>query len=99
MGRILVADDHDSLRRGIVRALSEAKHEVDEAPNCNIAIHRLHQRQYEDSLTALHSAGLDRFPTHPTSKIRSLIYPAIPTTTSGTTHTKFKAINLDSLDI
>jgi CheY-like chemotaxis protein len=33
MGRILVADDHDSLRRGIVRALSDAHHEVDEAPN------------------------------------------------------------------
>ena len=31
MGRILVADDHDSLRRGIVRALSDARHEVDEA--------------------------------------------------------------------
>ena len=33
MGRILVADDHDSLRRGIVRALSDAHHEVEEAPN------------------------------------------------------------------
>ena len=29
MGRILVADDHDSLRRGIVRALSDAHHEVE----------------------------------------------------------------------
>ena len=38
MGRILVADDHDSLRRGIVRALTDAKHEVDEAPNGNVAI-------------------------------------------------------------
>src|SRR5215831_6810853 len=28
MGRILVADDHDSLRRGIVRALSEAQYDV-----------------------------------------------------------------------
>ena len=28
MGRILVADDHDSLRRGIVRALTDAKHDV-----------------------------------------------------------------------
>ena len=38
MGRILVADDHDSLRRGIVRALSDAHHEVDEAPNGNVAM-------------------------------------------------------------
>ena len=44
MGRILVADDHDSLRRGIVRALTDAHHEVDEAPNGNIAM--LNSRQY-----------------------------------------------------
>ena len=28
MGRILVADDHDSLRRGLVRALTDAGHDV-----------------------------------------------------------------------
>ena len=43
MGRILVADDHDSLRRGIVRALTDADHEVDEAPNGNVAIEKLHE--------------------------------------------------------
>ncbi len=47
MGRILVADDHDSLRRGIVRALSDARHEVDEAPNGNVAIEKLHEGQYD----------------------------------------------------
>src|SRR5215471_17595283 len=47
MGRILVADDHDSLRRGIVRALSEAHHDVDEAPNGNVAIEKLHEGQYD----------------------------------------------------
>src|SRR4029079_10969083 len=43
MGGILVADDHASLRRGIVRALSDARHEVDEAPNGNVAIEKLHE--------------------------------------------------------
>ena len=38
MGRILVADDHDSLRRGIVRALTDAHHDVDEAANGNIQL-------------------------------------------------------------
>ena len=31
MGRILVVDDHDSLRKGLVRALSNAGHEVEDA--------------------------------------------------------------------
>ena len=32
MGRILIADDHDSLRRGLAQALAEAGHDVEEAP-------------------------------------------------------------------
>ena len=31
MGRILIADDHDALRRGLARALTTASHEVEEA--------------------------------------------------------------------
>ena len=31
MGRILIADDHDALRRGLARGLGEAGHEVEEA--------------------------------------------------------------------
>ena len=41
--RILVADDHDSLRRGIVRALKDAGHDVDEASNGNAAIELFHK--------------------------------------------------------
>ena len=59
MGRILVADDHDSLRRGIVRALSDAHHEVDEAPNGNIAIEKLHEAQYDVVLSDLKMGGSD----------------------------------------
>ena len=42
MGRILVADDHDAVRRGLARGLTEAGHEVEEASNGNAAIERLH---------------------------------------------------------
>src|SRR6478736_1619080 len=59
MGRILVADDHDSLRRGIVRALSDARHEVDEAPNGNVAIEKLHEGQYDVVLSDLKMGGSD----------------------------------------
>src|SRR5918992_1259934 len=38
MGRILVADDHDSLRRGLAQALGEAGHDIEEAPNGNAAL-------------------------------------------------------------
>src|ERR671923_183677 len=38
MGRILIADDHDALRRGLVRGLTDAGHEVEEASNGNAAI-------------------------------------------------------------
>ena len=37
MGRILVVDDHDSLRKGLVRALNNAGHDVEEAPNGTVA--------------------------------------------------------------
>ena len=47
MGRILVADDHDSLRRGMARALTDAGHEVEEAPNGTAAIERLHEGPFD----------------------------------------------------
>ena len=57
--RILVADDHDSLRRGVVRALKEAGHEVDEASNGNQAIELLHKGQFDVVLSDLKMGGSD----------------------------------------
>ena len=37
-GRILIAGDHDALRRGLARGLTEAGHEVEEASNGNAAV-------------------------------------------------------------
>ena len=42
MGRILIADDHETLRRTLAQSLAENGHEVDEAPNGNAAIEKLH---------------------------------------------------------
>src|SRR5215203_542137 len=76
MGRILIADDHDSLRRGLVQALSEGGHEVDEAPNGNAAIERLHEGPYDVVVSDLRmggSTGIDVLKTaktlHPSSAV------------------------------
>lgn len=45
--RILVADDHDSLRRGIRLTLRETGHDVEEAANGNAAIGQLHSDQFD----------------------------------------------------
>ncbi len=43
MARILVADDHDALRRGLALSLTTAGHDVEEAGNGNAALERLHE--------------------------------------------------------
>src|ERR1043165_1416750 len=98
MGRILVADDHDSLRRGIVRALSDARHEVDEAPNGNVAIEKLHEGQYDVVLRDLKmgdSDGLDVLRTakalHPTSAV-------ILRRASASVHTAVEAMKIGAFD-
>jgi len=59
MGRILIADDHDALRRGLARALVAAGHEVEEAPNGNAAIERLHDGAFDVVLSDLKMGGSD----------------------------------------
>jgi Nif-specific regulatory protein len=57
MGRILIADDHDSLRRGLAQAMTDAGHEVEEAPNGNAAIERLHEGFFDVVVTDLKMGG------------------------------------------
>src|SRR5512137_95078 len=59
MGRILIADDHDALRRGLARALTEAGHDTEEAPNGNAAIARLHEAFFDVVLSDLRMGGSD----------------------------------------
>ena len=76
MGRILIADDHDSLRRGLARAVADAGHDVEEAPNGNAAIEKLHEGFFDVVVSDLRmggSTGLEVLKTaktlHPSSAI------------------------------
>ena len=53
MGRILIADDHDAVRRGLGRGLTEAGHDVQEASNGNAAIEKLHDSYFDVVLSDL----------------------------------------------
>ena len=59
MSRILVADDHDALRRGLALALRTAGHDVEEAPNGNAAIERLHNGYFDVVVSDLRMGGSD----------------------------------------
>src|SRR6476659_9828101 len=98
MGRILVADDHDSLRRGIVRALSDAHHEVDEAPNGNVAIERLHEGQYDVVLSDLKMGGSDGMDVLRTAKQLQPSTAIILMTAFGTVHTAVEAMKIGAFD-
>jgi Nif-specific regulatory protein len=98
MGRILVADDHDSLRRGIVRALSDAHHEVDEAPNGNVAIEKLHEGQYDVVLSDLKMGGSDGMDVLRTAKQLQPTAAVILMTAFGSIHTAVEAMKIGAFD-
>src|SRR3954451_22831629 len=98
MGRILVADDHDSLRRGIVRALSEAHHEVDEAPNGNVAIERLHEGQYDVVLSDLKMGGSDGMDVLRTAKSLQPNTAVILMTAFCSIHNAVEAMKIGAFD-
>src|SRR2546421_1715668 len=98
MGRILVADDHDSLRRGIVRALSDAHHEVEEAPNGNVAMERLHEGQYDVVLSDLKMGGSDGMDVLRTTKALHPTTAVILMTAFGSVHTAVEAMKIGAFD-
>src|SRR5213082_3912946 len=98
MGRILVADDHDSLRRGIVRALSDAQHEVEEAPNGNVAIEKLHEGQFDVVLSDLKMGGSDGMDVLRTAKALHPTSAVILMTAFGSVHTAVEAMKIGAFD-
>src|SRR5207249_8163899 len=98
MGRILVADDHDSLRRGIVRALSDAHHEVEEEPNGNVAIEKLHEGQYDVVLSDLKMGGSDGLDVLRTAKSLHPTTAVILMTAFGSVHTAVEAMKIGAFD-
>jgi two-component system response regulator AtoC len=98
MGRILVADDHDSLRRGIARALTTAGHEVEEAPNGNVAIEKLHETPYDVVLSDLKMGGTDGLDVLRTAKQLHPTTAVILMTAFGSVHTAVEAMKIGASD-
>ena len=98
MGRILIADDHDALRRGLVRALSEAGHDVDEAPNGNAAIQRLHDGYYDVVLTDLKMGGSDGLEVLRTTKALHSSTAVILMTAFGSVTTAVESMKSGAFD-
>src|SRR4249920_2060796 len=98
MGRILVADDHDALRRGLARGLTEAGHEVDEASNGNAAIERLHDSYFDVLLSDLKMGGSDGMDVLRTTRAMHPTTAVILMTAFGTVNTAVEAMKIGAFD-
>jgi Nif-specific regulatory protein len=98
MGRILIADDHDALRRGLARALTEAGHEVEEAPNGNAAIERLHESYFDVVLSDLKMGGSDGLEVLRTTKSMHPSTSVILMTAFGSVTTAVEAMKSGAFD-
>ncbi len=96
--RILVADDHDSLRRGIARALREAGHCVDEASDGNAAIELLHREQFEVVLSDLKMGGSDGLEVLRTAKALQPTAAIVLMTGFGSVQTAVEAMKIGAFD-
>src|SRR5215213_10784864 len=98
MGRILIADDHDALRRGLRRGLTEAGHEVDEASNGNAAIERLHETSFDIVLSDLKMGGSDGMDVLRTTRAMHPTTAVILMTAFGTVNTAVEAMKIGAFD-
>jgi len=98
MGRILIADDHDALRRGLARALTEAGHDTEEAPNGNTAIARLHDGFFDVVLSDLKMGGSDGLEVLRTAKALHPSTAVILMTAFGSVTTAVEAMKSGAFD-
>src|ERR671934_384612 len=98
MGRILIADDHDALRRGLVRGLTEGGHDVDEASNGNAAIERLHDSYFDVVLTDLKMGGSDGLDVLRSTRALHPTTAVILMTAFGTVNTAVEAMKNGAFD-
>src|SRR3954470_13441570 len=98
MGKILIADDHDALRRGLVRGLSEAGHEIDEASNGNAAIERLHDSYFDVVLSDLKMGGSDGLDVLRTTKALHPTTAVILMTAFGSVTTAVETLKRGAVD-
>src|SRR3954465_9997653 len=98
MGRILIADDHDALRRGLARGLTEAGHEVEEASNGNAAIARLHDSYFDVVLSDLKMGGSDGLDVLRTTRSMHPTTAVILMTAFGSVNTAVEAMKIGAFD-
>src|SRR6476659_8735965 len=98
MGRILIADDHDALRRGLARGLAEAGHEIEEASNGNAAIERLHDGYYDVVLSDLKMGGSDGMDVLRTTRALHPTTAVILMTAFGSVTTAVEAMKAGAFD-
>jgi DNA-binding NtrC family response regulator len=98
MSRILIADDHETLRRAIVRALSDAHHDVVEAANGNLAIERLHQSQFDVVVSDLKMSGSVGMDVLRTAKSLQPNAAVILMTAFGSIATAVEAMRIGAVD-
>src|SRR5919106_2389122 len=98
MGRILIADDHDSLRRGLAQALSEASHDVEEAPNGNAAIEKLHEGFFDVVVSDLKMGGSTGLDVLKTAKTLHPSCAVILMTAFGSVSTAVEAMKAGAFD-
>ena len=98
MGRILIADDHDALRRGLVRGLTEGGHDVEEASNGNAAIERLHDGYFDVVLSDLKMGGSDGLDVLRTTRALHPTTAVILMTAFGTVNTAVEAMKSGAFD-
>src|SRR6186713_1755063 len=98
MGRILIADDHDSLRRGLAQALSEGRHDVEEAPNGNAAIERLHESAFDVIVSDLRMGGSTGLEVLKTAKTLQPNCAVILMTAFGSISTAVEAMRAGAFD-
>src|SRR5687767_10763063 len=98
MGRILIADDHDSLRRGMAQAIAEAGHDVEEAPNGNNAIEKLHEGFFDVVVSDLKMGGSTGLEVLKTAKTLHPTCTVILMTAFGSVSTAVEAMKAGAFD-
>jgi DNA-binding NtrC family response regulator len=98
MGRILVADDHDALRRGLALALRAAGHETEEAGNGNAAIEKLHESYFDVVVSDLKMGGSDGLDVLRTTKSMHPSASVILMTAFGSVNTAVEAMKHGAFD-
>jgi DNA-binding NtrC family response regulator len=98
MGRILVADDHDTLRRGLARALADAGHDVEEAANGNAALERLHATSFDVIVSDIRMGGADGFDVLRTTRAMHPTTAVILMTAFGSIQMAVEAMKIGAFD-